>query len=161
MTSNFERDAYPDRPRILFVGLGESSHTHEWIDLLAGQPFNVRLFSMPSGVPPDTWPTKTYVTAYDRRPSNSSARLCLFDKGKTGRFVSRNWARLRRRPWNASNLISEWLAEIIERWRPHVIHTMGLDQGEFYFRTRKDRRLKSSAKWVLQTRGGSDLALSH
>jgi len=38
---------------------------------------------------------------------------------------------------------------------------MGLDQGEFYFRTRKDRRLKSSAKWVLQTRGGSDLALSH
>ena len=38
----FDDDPFPGRPRILFIGLGESTHTRAWIDLLAGAEFNVR-----------------------------------------------------------------------------------------------------------------------
>ena len=58
----FDRDLHPDSPRILFVGFPESSHTHSWIDLLDGAEFNVRLFAMPSALPPVDWQVKTYLT---------------------------------------------------------------------------------------------------
>ena len=53
--SVFEKDLYPGRPRILFVGLAESTHTHAWIDLLQAADFDVRLFAVPTpgGFPPD------------------------------------------------------------------------------------------------------------
>ena len=62
MNSDFERDQYPQEPRILFIGLGSSTHTHAWIDLLADSALNVRLFALPDGgVPPDNWNVRTYL----------------------------------------------------------------------------------------------------
>ena len=57
----FETDPFPGKPKILFIGLAESSHTHAWIDLLNGSALNVRLFSpTPSLLPPANWDIKTY-----------------------------------------------------------------------------------------------------
>jgi len=58
----FDTDAYPGKPKILFIGHSQSTHTHSWIDLLAGSEFNVRLFGVPTGFPPAAWKIRTYVT---------------------------------------------------------------------------------------------------
>ena len=59
----FEEDPYPGKPKILFVGLSNSSHTRSWIDLLAGAEVNIRLFSSNEGTPPQGWEIATYVTS--------------------------------------------------------------------------------------------------
>jgi glycosyltransferase involved in cell wall biosynthesis len=58
----FEEDNFPGKPKILFIGLPTSSHTHSWIDLLTGTEFNIRLFSSDYGIPPRSWKVRTYVT---------------------------------------------------------------------------------------------------
>ena len=62
MINPFELDPYPGNPKILFIGLGISTHTHSWIDLLSEAKLNVRLFSVPGGgIPSADWKTRTYV----------------------------------------------------------------------------------------------------
>jgi glycosyltransferase involved in cell wall biosynthesis len=56
----------------------------------------------------------------------------------------------------------EWLAKIIRDWQPDIIHTLGMfdrQGGAFYFDVRKQFSLQGFGKWILQVRGGSDLAL--
>jgi hypothetical protein len=161
MKSPFEKDEHPNGPRILFVGLGHSSHTHSWIDLLDGAQLNVRLFCTSADLPPDDWKVRTYVTANNRQSLDPGTRACLFESGNVSRFVHRMAARARGRKWNPDWLISDWLLEVIRDWKPHIVHTLGLDAARFYLDVR--RRLAGSwaPKWVLQTRGGSDLQLTH
>ena len=55
-----------------------------------------------------------------------------------------------------------WLADVIRHWQPDIIHTLGMfdDQGGlFYYEIRERYNLQGIGKWILQTRGGSDLAL--
>src|SRR5574342_565102 len=62
MNNLFELDPYPGSPKILFIGLGASTHTHSWIDLLANARLNIRLFSVPgAGIPPPDWRIRTYI----------------------------------------------------------------------------------------------------
>src|SRR4030067_2462195 len=62
MINPFELDPYPGNPKIPFSGLGISTHTHSWIDLLSEAKLNVRLFSVPGGgIPSADWKTRTYV----------------------------------------------------------------------------------------------------
>jgi glycosyltransferase involved in cell wall biosynthesis len=160
--SSFQADPYPGRPRILFIGPGDSTHTHSWVELLEDEPFNVRVFIPPSMMsPPDTWKVKTYVTAYERGPFDQTTRKRLVDKGKARRLADRCLARARRRTWHSRKYAAEWLARIIHSWRPDIIHTFSLEAAEFFFAVRQDYRIESAAKWVLQARGGADLAWSH
>src|SRR5690348_17086013 len=71
MQKEFETDPYPGRPRILFVGFCESSHTESWIRLLDGADLNVRLFCLPSAVPPLNWNIKSYLTSAGPHPDNA------------------------------------------------------------------------------------------
>lgn len=160
--SSFDIDAYPGRPRILFIGPGDSTHTHAWVDLLENEPFNVRVYIPPHLVsPPDYWKAKTYITAYERGPLDPAVRKRLTDKGKAERLVDKYLAYARRRTWDSSKYAKRWLARIIHSWQPDIIHTFSLDAGEFYYDVRRDYRIESAAKWVLQARGGADLAWSH
>ncbi len=158
---HFESDPFPGKPRILFVGLSENSHTHSWIDLLHDAPFNVRLFSMPSGVPPDDWSVRTYVTHYNAPPLNNKTRARLYPSNSLARTTKRLTAQALGMP-DLSALAGRWLARVIKQWRPHVIHTLSIDHGgEFYFDVRQKFGLKGLGKWILTTRGGSDLTLPH
>jgi len=160
MNRHFASDPFPAGPRILFVGLGENSHTHSWIDLLEGAPINARLFAMPTGVPPDDWPVRTYVTAYLGSPLNSDTRASLYSTSPAFRFAKRQAGRAR--GLDLAGVAGHWLAKIIRHWRPHIIHTLGVVQGgEFYLDVRRKFGLKGIGKWVLQTRGGSDVTLPH
>lgn len=161
MNSSFESDSFPDRPRILFIGLGENSHTHSWIDLLEGARFNVRLFSMPSGIPPSDWPVRTYITSYENPPLNAATRARLYPANRVARLAKRQVARALGMP-SLPTLAGRWLAKIIREWRPDIIHTLGIVQGgEFYLDVRRKFKLEGMGKWVLQTRGGSDLTIPH
>jgi len=161
MNLSFEHDVHVGRPRILFIGPGHSSHTHSWIELLEGAPFNVRLFSLPTGTPPNTCPVRTYVTEYYSDVPNSATRMRLFPRGRVERFARRNVARVFG-ALDVNAFIAKSLAKIVREWRPHIIHTFELrSAGEFYFDIRRNHGLEGIGKWVLQTRGGSDLALSH
>ena len=183
MIDSFKLDPYPGKPRILFIGLAESTHTQSWIDLLDQSELNVRLFALPSGLPPEDWPVRTYVTRGTAVTLNPKTRTRLYpysplahmraawanlDPGTRTRFFPKSQAgRLLFRLFTrifldaAGDFKEKWLAGIIRQWRPDVIHTLGLDPaGYFYFRTRKRFSLGGIGKWVLQLRGGSDLTLS-
>jgi hypothetical protein len=161
MNRHFDSDPYPGRPRILFLGLPDNSHTHSWIDLLDGSALNVRLFSTFLGVPPTDWPVRTYITNYQAPHQNSANRALLYPKNALGRFVKRQAGRALGKP-DTPALAAEWLARIIRQWQPSIIHTLGIKQGgEFFLQVRRKFRLEGIGKWVLQTRGGSDLTISH
>lgn len=161
MAALFEHDPFPGNPKILFIGLAQSTHTHAWIDLLADSQFNVRLFGLPGGLPPEGWPVKTYVTrpvaghsSEDRRflDSSHAANLISF-------FHRKLRARLKQQPIESPE---QWLANVIRHWQPDIIHTLGMFDGQgglFYYQTSEKYNLQGIGKWILQTRGGSDLAL--
>jgi hypothetical protein len=160
MTFLFDQDVNPDSPRILFIGLGHSSHTHSWIDLLAGSPFNVRLFCTSADLPPADWKTRSYVLASNHSSLNAATRLCLWDTERAGRFIHKTIARVRGRDWNTDWLINDWLLKIIRDWKPHIVHTLGLEAAGFYWVVQKRLPDCDAPKWVVQTRGGSDMQLA-
>ena len=156
--SHFDDDPYPGRPRILFVGHAESTHTHSWIDLLAGAELNVRFFALPGGLPPDDWPVRTYVSTPTSTRLDGRTRRRLYPAWRLARAPKRAYARL----LSSDRAIEQrWLAQVIREWKPTIIHTLGLDPaGEFYFDTRREYGLEHMGMWFAQTRGGSDLALA-
>jgi glycosyltransferase involved in cell wall biosynthesis len=157
-SERFDDDPYPGRPRILFIGPAESSHTHAWVDLLAGAELNVRLFALPGSVPPDEWPVRTYVTTATPRRLDSKTRRRLYAAGRLARAPKRVFARLIS---NARAMELRWLAQVIREWKPDIVHTLGIDPaGEFYFDARREHGIESIGRWIAQTRGGSDLALA-
>jgi len=161
MNGRFNSDQFPGRPRILFIGLGENTHTHSWIDLLEDARFNVRLFSMPTGSPPDDWNVRTYVTSYHGPRVKTGTRTPLYPANSLSRFVKRQTARALGIA-DVESLAGRWLAKILREWQPDIIHTLGIEQGgEFFLHVRRRYGLENIGKWVLQTRGGSDLALTH
>jgi glycosyltransferase involved in cell wall biosynthesis len=218
MNNLFEIDPYPGNPKILFIGLGVSTHTHSWIDLLSEAKLNVRLFSVPGGgVPPFDWKTRTYVcspsfqlpedldpiTRRSLYPLPQEIKLfenelkkfenelekrkialrrnIIFRSSKfaikmidflgtrlgmpTAYYDYSQYRDLRKPIPKASEVPApeEWLEKIIRDWQPDIIHTLGLFDGQggaFYFDVRKRFGLERIGKWVLQLRGGSDLALN-
>src|SRR5919199_3918353 len=179
MATSFDVDPYPGRPKILFVGLAESTHTHSWINLLEKSELNVRLFALPSGfgLPPENWKVQTYVTTYTPLKLDPDIRANLYSRlGQVQRLLQKRYIRrlhLYRKvePLSQKRFIrhllgpargpEEWLAQVIRQWQPDVIHTLGLDPAShFYFQVRNRFKLAGIGKWVLQLRGGSDLTLT-
>jgi glycosyltransferase involved in cell wall biosynthesis len=102
---DFNRDPFPSRPKILFVGLAESTHARSWIDLLKDAELNVRLFALPGkGIPPADWRVRTYLTWPDPPEGLASAiRQCLYPTPEQRRQAKRREAEwylaLARNPW--------------------------------------------------------------
>ena len=180
-------DRYPQKTKILFIGLLESSHTQNWLTLVDGETWNVRLFAMPTGFVKHDWRVQTYL-AHPHPPERLDPNVysCLYQLQKDQSSSRRNrFASILRpiynfahkaflkfnkfvdSPYTFQEIVEPrspeaWLATIIQEWQPDIIHTLGIfDQqgGEFYYEVRKKYHLESSGKWVLQTRGGSDLML--
>jgi glycosyltransferase involved in cell wall biosynthesis len=160
MHRSFEQDDYPGEPRILFIGLGHSTHTHAWIDLLQRSSLNVRLFCTTNEAPPAGWRTRTYVLAKSPGSAETERRSYLWNHAAAGYRLRRRVARARGDEFDPGHLVADWLVSIIRGWKPHIVHTLGLDAAHFYFPAR-ERVGNDGPKWVLQTRGGSDLQLAH
>ncbi len=158
MNRSFNRDPHPGRPKILFVGHGESSHTHSWIDLLEDAHINVRLFALPTLTPPpEDWPVRTYISGVPKGRMSPETRTCRHPAGRPGWAIRRLRATLAGDDQRATE---NWLAKIITGWRPQIVHTLGLDPAGFVFQSLRRRNPTAAAvTWVLQLRGGSDLSL--
>lgn len=185
MNEVFETDPYPIRPKVLFIGFPESSHTHSWIGLLDGCEFNVRLFALPSAEPPEDWLIKTYLTRSGAPRFDDATRKTVFppsessplglaskakaalDRGQLGassrmRRLIESGVGLAEKFGRGDNPITleESLANVIRQWKPDVIHTLGFDSASyFYLRTRKQYGLEGIGRWIAQARGGPDIAL--
>jgi hypothetical protein len=159
VSRSFASDPFPGRPRILFVGFGEGTHTHAWIGLLDGSTFNVRMFALPTTtLPPDDWPVPTYVSGVPSRRLDRSRRRALHPRGRLGWAVRHLRAAL---GGGGDAVVERWLARVLKTWRPDIVHTLGLAPAGFLFhRTCQHHRIGCSPRWVLQLRGGSDLWLS-
>lgn len=160
MSTPFNMDPYPGKGKILFVAMGQSSHTHAWIDLLAGCEFNVRLFATPGTVPPVEWPVRTYVNT-PRLERDSALRQHLFSgsRGRLGLLGNKIAKRIGIGPFIAPDIR---LAETIKNWRPDIIHVIGLfdnQGGLFFLQTREKFKLAHIGKVVIQLSGGSDMTL--
>ncbi len=147
-------------PRILFVGLGHSSHTQSWIGLLDGSNFSARLFCTSEQSPPDDWTVYSYVWGVKslRQPQT---RASLYDQQRLRRAMHLLAARIRRREWHPAWLANDWLREILIDWQPQIVHTFGLDAARFYVNASRRSVKAPRPRWVAQTRGGSDLQLAH
>jgi glycosyltransferase involved in cell wall biosynthesis len=165
MNHEFDMDPYPGRPKILFIGWPESSHTHSWIDLLEDAEFNVRLFALPPSLPPENWHVKTYVPAETAVNLDPRTRKKMYPpfrlpflpvhiSGKLCRIISQH-------PKLACKLsVEARLAHVVAHWKPDIIHTLGFDPASYlYLRTRAQYGLQWVSTWVAQVRGGPDLAL--
>lgn len=127
------------RKRILFIGLKQSSHTHAWMNLISGSEYDIKLF-----------------------PVNNN----LIEMSG-GNEKSKDWVK-RKIKWQLKAIknpqiitAKSSLAHMIRNWKPDIIHTFGiLPASKFYMTVREKYDLSRNCKWVLQTRGGSDLALS-
>jgi glycosyltransferase involved in cell wall biosynthesis len=112
-------------------------------------------------LPPAEWKVKSYVIA-DNQPSlDPATRKCLWNEDRATRSIRKKIARVRGRDWNKDWLINDWLLGILRDWKPDIVHTMGLDAAGFYLGVRDRLADAGAPKWVLQTRGGSDLQLAH
>ena len=185
MTETFDENTYPERPRVLFIGFPESSHTHSWIGLLDAGNFNIRLFGLPSAEPQPAWPVKTYLSRSGAPRFNDATRKTVFpppDSSVLGfasmaqaaldRGILSSSPRLRRLVQSVIRVVGRFgrgnyattlegaLAGVIREWKPDVIHTLGFDSASyFYMRTRKQFGLEGVGRWIAQARGGPDLAL--
>ena len=170
--------------RILFIGFPESSHTTSWAELLSDADFDVRLFALPSGLPPEGFGFPSYATipvgdvdparkiTQVFPPRSDLARLTqsaigfiigLTQRrgGRVQQLLNRGLTRI------AKKLGTHWpvtieaaLAQIVREWRPDVIHTLGFEPSAYlYLRTRDEYDLLGIGSWVAQARGGPDLDL--
>ena len=130
------------------------------LNLIADQAFNIQLFGMPGGAPPEGWCIKTYLTipVSSKIPHIRKNMYC----GLVGRINKHLSNHPRRDIFRISRSPDFWLKEIIETWKPEIIHTLGIfdeQGGLFYYQCRKKYNLEKYGKWILTLRGGSDLAL--
>lgn len=151
------KDPFPGKPKILFIALAQSTHTHSWVELLKGEALNVRVFGVNDSKAPKQFefPTYSLTTSWP-----SIQPINLYFKRKT--LLVEGVAKIGLRGFGLDDVWLEdrWLAKIIKDWQPDVIHTLGIDPASFVFcRVREKYNLKKIGTWVVTARGGPELAL--
>jgi len=160
--------------KVLFIGLGESSHTSSWIALLRGSNLDYRLFALPTGALPDSKEIPTYLSAHRfvRKP-NGYATITIPFSGRVRSFwvsfkflffqyrgVSGFLTSLKEGSRHKSKEISsrESLRAVLERFSPDVVHTFGIFNSSTLYLSVADEF--PGISWVCQVRGGPDLELN-
>lgn len=139
------------KKKILIVALAQSTHTHAWLDLVSTDNFEVRLFGLKNSQP--GLPINAFYYCLqenfpfiNQKPSTlhwlNRLRRYLFYIDYFNNYFIENW----------------WLSRIIKKWKPDIVHTLGIDPAAIRFLKVKPKN-KVRYKWVATIRGGSDLEL--
>lgn len=170
---SFDKDPYPGKPRILFIGWAHSSHTHAWLSLLSKSDLNIRFFALPDHLPSPDWQVKTYLTISSDRQVTSVQDITEFKKNYGNPSIRKILSLTSGMPnfqhdplldtssvWPPPQAL-QYLNQTICSWKPDVIHTLGLNPASyFYFDVLNSFDLKHIGKWIVQARGGPDLELN-
>lgn len=160
--------------KVLFIGLGESSHTSSWISSLQGSDIDARLFALPTGALPDSKDIPTYLSAhrfflspkeYEVRTIPLLGRIYSITLGLLNQFLIRaNKLPFISKLINISYISLEnrstekSLRSVIRKFSPDVIHTLGIFQASaLYFEVKRNF---PNIPWIVQVRGGPDLELN-
>jgi glycosyltransferase involved in cell wall biosynthesis len=182
-TSDMAGGAAPGRRlKILFVGELHSTHARSWIASLPKSRYHMRALTLSDVVPQDDLrisvlcPTRPRRSTAARRFVDMRVVADAFSNLKNPPPALRNW---RRRvfaelclSWPprigpAVGLIlqavtAQWLRRVHDGWRPDIVHILGLTPaGQAVADILRGRRTAGGPRFVLQLRGGSDLALAH
>ncbi len=113
-------------PRILFVCQANNIHSQNWINLLEDSTFQVNVFStrisqVDFGWDP-SWKYKTFITIHPGKKKDMNADISfLLPGGRMGgisKLVNEKF-----------NLEKFYLIQLINRWKPHIVHSLGLDKA--------------------------------
>ncbi|SBW10883.1 putative Glycosyl transferase group 1 [uncultured delta proteobacterium] len=145
----------PDPIRILFVGELHSSHAQSWIRLLlsSGQFIaqGVSLAAMP-----DT------VDIFVRRGAPAGSSLAMRCFRRLLRIRYKTWADSIRPVYAYGTPEVEFhgLVKSLRQFNPQIVHTFGFTPAALLYESLPESWRKGR-RWVLQTRGGSDVAYTH
>jgi glycosyltransferase involved in cell wall biosynthesis len=157
--------------KILFIGLAESSHTVSWINLLEDTKFEFRLFALPTGAKPNSEKIPVYLSAHRfffnlknfnvKRISSTARARSFFLFAGYGFF--KIFVRLNKKLFKTEGFrhfedysyISPSLISVIKRFRPDIVHTLGIFDSSLVFQNVRDKFPKIT--WIVQVRGGPDL----
>jgi hypothetical protein len=160
--------------KVLFIGLGESSHTSSWISTLEDADIDARLFALPTGALPDSKDIPTYLSAhrfiyspkeYEVRAIPFFGRIYSITLSLINQFLTRlnRLSPIHKLIYLLNISLENRSAEkslrsVIRRFSPDVIHTLGIFQASvLYFKAKKDF---PDIPWIVQVRGGPDLELN-
>ena len=143
--------------KILFVAMQESVHTARWIAQLSQSKWDIHLFPVHNA---PLHPALRNITAYglySSRPEGSDASVRMrgllpFRRG-TYRLTQ-----AAKRFWPALSQRAGWLARVIRRVRPDVIHSMEFQHSAYLTLEAKHILGDSFPKWVVSN-WGSDIYL--
>ena len=152
----------PESTRILFIGELHSSHALSWIDLLSPfrDEFEIQGLHTSPGSPP-----KTNFPIVDARYLSHFRRHGLVTLDKVRKYLGcENQAY---RPGDIHGFgyyNSQQLANIqraLRRFKPHIVHTLGVfPASAFFLRTLSLPDIRCKPIWIVQARGGPDIALN-
>jgi len=148
-----------NRKRILFVGELHSSHALSWIDLLTSRGHEYEIMGVHiswAPVPSTSFPIVDVVENLNIR--------------ETRLFIQKLFHRRRQYVdgyiHGRGEISAAWyerLARVIDEYKPHIVHTLGIfPAGVFYFHGYQNQvgHLENKPVWVVQARGGADIALN-
>src|SRR4030042_3955275 len=138
----------PSRPRILFSAIGNGSHTHSWIDLIQEKDFDIRLFCVDDGIVPNNIKPFSYSLTQTFPFLHPKRKVPFCCKSTLVRGISFLLKK------DANWLEDRWLAKIVRKWQPDIIHTLGLYPASFFYhRVREKYNLAKYGAWIVTARG--------
>ena len=142
----------PEAIRILFVGELQSSHARSWIDLLSAKSiFSVEGVHLGGGDCDVGFPARNAL------PTGRSLPVRILRRLDRLRYAS--WTEDIRDFYTYGDPTSQIGAVLaaLREFEPHIVHTFGFTPAALLYGTVPET-LRAGVRWVLQTRGGSDVA---
>ncbi len=144
--------------RILFVAMPQSVHTARWINQVSEQGWDVHLFPAFDAVPHAELKNVTIYGVTSFRPAELNSHIRW----------RQLWPPLRRGTGRLSNLAarfhpqwaerSTWLASVIRRLKPDIVHSLEIQHAGYLTLEAKVKLGKKFPKWIV-TNWGSDIYL--
>jgi len=147
----------PERVRVLFLGALHSTHAQNWIRLLDPWRDSFEVMGMQQGILPP--PRGEFEVTTCHAPPGYLLRGYYARQGF--RWNATQVERICEVHSRPPNVDEYWtLVRLLLRFRPQVIHTFGFTEAALLLSC-IPAASRFASRWVLQTRGGSDVAFTH
>jgi glycosyltransferase involved in cell wall biosynthesis len=144
----------PERIRILFIGEIHSSHAVGWINLLHDRPDQFEIRAVQIGLPESKLPIHVYHVGRIGKVDQLFADDLYPADPRLRELISSSKCSL---PDSRINAGRTAIIDALRDFKPHIVHTFGFDSAALVY-AQVSKIARGAARWILQTRGGSDVA---